>query len=64
MPITFESDHDTMIYALECVIAYARRTQQIFVAQCLWWVASIIGLEQALVSHIDKLQGRRDTTKL
>ena len=64
MPITFENDNDPIIYALECVIAYARRTQQIFMAQCVWWLSSIIGLEQALVSHINKLHNERDTTKL
>jgi len=64
MPVTFENDNDIIVYALECVIADARRTQQIFVAQCVWWLASIIGLERELVSHIDKLQGEGDTIKL
>jgi len=62
MPITFENDNDVIIYALECVISHARRTQQIFVGQCVWWLASIIGLEQGLVSHIDRLQGQENTT--
>jgi len=61
MPITFENDNDVIIYALECVISHARRTQQIFMAHCVWWLASIIGLEQGLVSHIDKLQGQDNT---
>jgi hypothetical protein len=30
------------------------------VAQCVWWLASIIGLEQGLVTHIDNLQKRKD----
>jgi len=60
MPVTFENDNAIIVYALECVIAYARRTQQIFVAQCVWWLASIIGLEWELVSHIDKFHGERD----
>jgi len=63
MPVTFENDNDTIVYTLECIIAHARRTQQIFVAQCVWWLASIIGLEQELVSQIDKLQGVRDTIR-
>ena len=62
MPVTFENNNDIIVYALECVIAHARRTQQIFVAQCVWWLASIIGLERELVSHIDKLQSGKDTT--
>jgi len=55
MTITFENDNDIIVYALEKVIAYARRNQQMFVAQCVWWLASIIGLERGLISHIDNL---------
>jgi len=62
MPVTFENDNDVKVYALECVISYARRTQQIFVAQCVWWLASVLGLEKKLVSHINKLQRPKDTT--
>jgi hypothetical protein len=58
MTITFENDNDVIVHALEKVISYARRTQQIFVAQCVWWLASIIGLEQGLIIHIDNLQER------
>ena len=61
MPITFENDNDVIIYALACIISHARRTQQILVAHCVWWLALIIGLEQGLVSHIDKLQGQDNT---
>jgi len=32
------------------------------VAQCVWWLTSIIGLERELVSHIDKFQGERNPT--
>jgi len=60
MPVTFENDSDVIIYALEKVIAYARRTQQIFVAQCVWWLASIVGLEQGLIVHIDNLRKRSE----
>jgi hypothetical protein len=55
MTVTFENDNDVIVYALEKVISYARRTQQIFVVQCVWWLVGIIGLEEALVDHIDKL---------
>jgi hypothetical protein len=58
MTITFENDNDIIVYALEKIIAHARRTQQIFVAQCVWWLASIIGLEQGLVNYIDNLESR------
>jgi hypothetical protein len=62
MTITFENDNDVIVYALEKVISYARKTQQIFVAQCVWWLASIIGLEQGLVKYIDNLQSRVNVT--
>jgi hypothetical protein len=58
MTITFENDNDVIIYTLEKVISYARKTQQVFVAQCVWWLASIIGLEQGLIKFIDNLQLR------
>jgi hypothetical protein len=62
MTITFENDNDVIVYALEKVISYARKTQQIFVAQCVWWLASIIGLEQGLANYIDNIQSRVDVT--
>jgi hypothetical protein len=58
MTITFENDNDVIVYAFEKVIAHARKTQQIFVAQCIWWLANIIGLEGNLIKHIDILHGR------
>jgi len=58
MTITFENESDVIVYALEKIISYARRTQQVFVAQCVWWLASIIGLESGLVIHIDNLWKR------
>jgi hypothetical protein len=39
MTITFENDSEVIVYALENAIAHARRTQQIFVVQCMWWLA-------------------------
>jgi hypothetical protein len=47
-----------LVYALEKVISHARKTGQIFVAQCVWWLASIIGLEQGLIIYIDNLHSR------
>jgi len=60
MTVTFGNDNDVIIYALEKVIVYARRTQQIFVAQCVWWLASIIGFEQRLIVYIDNFQKRSE----
>jgi hypothetical protein len=59
MTITFENDNDIIVYTLEKIISYARNTQQIFVAQCVWWLASITGLEQGLTIHINNLQQRK-----
>jgi len=28
------------------------------VAQCVWWLASVIGLEQGLITYIDNVQSR------
>jgi hypothetical protein len=58
MTITFENDNNIIVYTLEKVIVYARRTQQIFVARCVWWLALIIGLDQGLVNYIDIIQSR------
>jgi len=55
MTLSFDDDNDIIVYALEKIISYARRTQHIFVAQCVWWLAAIIGLEQGLIIHIDNL---------
>jgi hypothetical protein len=60
MTITFENDNDVIVYALEKVILYAKRTQQIFVAQCVWWLAFIVGLETGLINHIDILRKREE----
>jgi hypothetical protein len=64
MTITFENDNDVIVYALEKVIFYAKRTQQILVAQCVWWLASVIGLEQSLVNYISNKQARKEVIVL
>jgi hypothetical protein len=61
MTVIFENDNEVIVYAVEKIISYARRTQQIFVAQCVWWLASVIGLEQGLVNYIDNIQARWET---
>jgi hypothetical protein len=63
MTITFENDNDVIVYALEMVISYTRRTQHLFIVQCIWWLVSIIGLEQELINHIDNLHGRMVISK-
>jgi hypothetical protein len=61
MTITFENDNDVIVYALEMIVSFAKENQFFFVANCAWWIASIIGLDQGLIQYIDKLQKREDT---
>jgi len=58
MTIIFHNESDVIVYGLEKILSFARKNQQIFVAQCVWWLASVIGLEQGLTNHIDNLQIR------
>jgi len=58
MTLTFENNNDVIVYSLEKIISFARENQFIFVAQCVWWLASVIGLSQGLVIHIDNLRRR------
>jgi len=60
MTITFENDNDVIVYGLEKIISYARENQYIFLMQSIWWIASIIGLQQGLVIHIDNLKNREN----
>jgi len=60
MTITVENDNDIIVYALEQIIDYARKNQYIFVAQSVWWIASIIGLSEGLTVHIDNLRKRSE----
>lgn len=60
MTISFENDNNVIIYALEKIISFAWENQYIFVAQCIWWIVSIIGLQSGLVIHIDNLAMRSE----
>jgi len=66
MTITFENDNHVIVYGLERIISYARENQYIFLAQSIWWIASVIGLQQGLLIHIENLKNREpiipDTT--
>jgi hypothetical protein len=55
MSITFENENDVIVYALEKIIAFARNNRYLFVANCVWWIAGVIGLEEGLINHIDNL---------
>jgi len=62
MTITFKNDNDVIVYVLEKIISYARENQYIFLAQSIWWIASIIGLQQGLVIHIANLKSWENIT--
>jgi len=56
MVLTFVSDNNVTVYALEKIICNARENRYIFVAQSVWWIASVIGLTEGLATHIDNLR--------
>jgi len=58
MPITFENDSNVIVYALEKIISFARNIQHIFVGNCVWWIAGVIGLDDGLKINIDNLTSR------
>jgi len=64
MTITFENENDIIVYALEKIICYARDNCYIFLAQSIWWIASVIGLAEGLATHIDNLRIRFEANQL
>ena len=59
MTITFENDSDVIVYALEKIVSFARENQYLFVANCAWWIAGIIGLDSGLTIFIDRLESQK-----
>jgi hypothetical protein len=59
MTITFEKDADVIVYALEKIISFARENQYLFVVNCAWWIAGIIGLDSGFTIFIDNLEARK-----
>jgi hypothetical protein len=55
MPIPFENNNDVVVYALKKVISNASSHQLIFLAQSVWWISSVIALQQGLVTYINNL---------
>jgi hypothetical protein len=64
LTITFENDSDVIVYALEKIISFARRNQYLFVANCVWWIAGVIGLDNGLIIFIDNLESRKKITTI
>jgi len=62
MPITFENDNNVIVYILDKIISYATENQDIFLAQSIWWISSIIRLQKGLVIHMDNLHIRTNIT--
>jgi hypothetical protein len=58
MSMTFENNHDGIVYAMEKIIACSRKHQNLFVAHCVWWLSAIIGFQQIFIVHIDHLQSQ------
>jgi hypothetical protein len=58
MTITFENDSDVIVYTLEKIVFFARTNQYLFVANCAWWLAGVIGLDSELTTYIATLESR------
>jgi hypothetical protein len=60
MTVTFENDSDVIVYAFEKLISFARDNQYLFVANCVWWIAGVTGLDSGLTIFIENLESRRE----
>jgi hypothetical protein len=45
MLISFESNNDIIVYALEMILSFASINWYLFLAQSVWWISSIDVLE-------------------
>jgi hypothetical protein len=52
-----------LLYTLWRTLSFGRDSKYIFVRQCVWWLASIIGLQHGLVIHIDNRKVRVNSEK-
>jgi hypothetical protein len=59
MTITFATQSDIIIYALEIILSFAGENLYLFVANCACWIAEVIGLDSGVTFHIDNLETRR-----
>jgi len=55
MTITFEKDKNIILFDFEQATSWCNPHQYIFPAECVWWQASLLGLQQGLIIHIDNL---------
>jgi len=49
----FTNDYDIIIYAFFLLIHWFKKEDNIFVAQCIWWLASIIQYTEVLTYYFD-----------
>jgi hypothetical protein len=56
MSVSFDTDNNVIVSALDKVINYARKNKYILLAQSVWWIFSVIGLQEGLVDYIDNLE--------
>lgn len=54
--ITFETDNDVIVYGPQKILLFCRERHLLFPAHCVRWLASLTGLYQGLVIHIDNFQ--------
>jgi len=60
MTSTFENDKVVIVYTLEKIISCAKDTQYIVLAQSVWWISSMIGLQQGMIVHMNNLPIRSE----
>jgi hypothetical protein len=58
MSLTFENENDVIVYALQKIIEFTRINQYLSVANCVWWIARVTGLDTGLTIHIDYLNSQ------
>ena len=48
MSITFENKADIILWTLAKLLVTFQERQYLFAAQCIWWIAALLQLDQAL----------------
>jgi hypothetical protein len=51
MPTTFNNDHDIFIGTLSTLLDEFEKGSQLFAAQWIWWLASIVGYTDVLIYY-------------
>jgi hypothetical protein len=64
MTLNMENDNVGIVYALEKIISYARYNQYICLAQRVWWISSIVGLQSGLFNHIENFKEQTNSAGL